>query len=110
MTASIKKSGANLHLELYAETFDNLYCGQVRTPAPPAQAPLVGVTVACFGVVVQSSGTNPQGSYVYVGNRGQGCVIELTPGNSVIVPINDLEKIYVRGSAANLSVNFLAMT
>jgi hypothetical protein len=110
MAASIKKSGTNLYLALTAETFDNLYCGQVRTPAPPAQAPLVGVTVACFGVIVQSSDTNQQGSYVYVGNQSQGCVIELTPGNSVIIPINDLEKIYVRGSAANLLVNFLAMT
>lgn len=108
MTPTIKKSGANLHLSLIGETYDGMYCG-VTESIGSAQVPLTDQTVACFQVLVQASNDND--ATVFIGNQTHGCVIELVAGATVVIPINDVEKVYARvGEGEDTQqVNWIAM-
>jgi hypothetical protein len=104
MAVSIKKSGANIHLQLVGETYDATYCGQ--TVVGVAQVPLSAVSVPCFSVLLQAAAGN--GGLVYVGNLTHGCYVELPAGGVLTVPINDVEKVYVRAAGAGYVVNWMA--
>lgn len=104
-----RRSGVNLYLEPVGETYDGMHCGQ--TDVGIAQAPLVDEEqpTPIWQVVVQADPGNPDGSYVYVGNETQGCYLALGPADSITIPVNELGKVYVRGSVAGLTVNWIAV-
>ena len=106
MSGNLAKSGTH-QLALTAETYDRILCGTVQTRA--GQYPLQPVETQIFQVVVQASNANAVGSVVYVGSEIDGCHIELVTGASITIPINDLNKVYIRGSAVGLDVNYLAV-
>jgi len=106
MSVSIAKSGANLHLELSAETYDAMYCGS--RDVGTGQVPLQPGSQPCFQVLVQADPQN--GNFVSVGNESQGCHVRLAPGVIVVIPINDVSKIFVRAKSGTQTVHWLAMT
>lgn len=105
MAVSVKKSGANIHLQLIGETYDAFYCGTREVGT--SQVPLVLTSMPCFGVQIQASNNN--NAWVYIGNETQGCYQELPAGATITIPINDVAKVYVRAASGTQRVNFMAM-
>jgi hypothetical protein len=93
--ASIKKSGANLHLELATETFDDMRTGTTNGHVP------------IFQVFIQADPGNT--ANIYVGCQLTGCHFVLTAGNFISLPINDLNKVCVRAGGDVQRVNWIAM-
>ena len=105
MGGNLVKSGTH-QIALTGETYDRIITNSVTTEL--LQQPLAAEETQIFQVVVQSSNANAVGSYVYVGST-LGCFVELVPGGSITIPVNDLQKVCVRGSVAGLVVNYLAV-
>lgn len=105
MSGNLIKSGTH-QLMLTAETYDRILCGTLTTEL--LQQPVVAAETPIAQVVIQASNDNAVGSIVYVGGS-VGATIELTPGDTLTLLINDLNKVCVRGSAAGLVVNYLAL-
>lgn len=103
-TPSVKKSGG-LSLGLSATTYDNMAAGHIEVGV--AQVPLVAATIPCFEVLVQADPDN--GFDIYVGDMTYGCHIHMEPGDVIVIPINDVEKVYARSQAGAQTVNWLAM-
>jgi len=114
-----RKSGVNLHLSLVGETYDGTYVGTQETDALQ-QVPLTWdlvpppsggfASVPCWQVLVQADPSNA--TNVLVGDEAHGCHIVLRAGESIMVPVNDVNKVYVRtadGGGTNV-VNWFAMT
>ena len=110
MTASIVSSGnkKNIQLQLTTEVFDAMHCGQ-KTDVTIKQEGLIALdeSVECFEVMVQASRNN--GEYIKVGNRAQGCFFELAAGDSITIPINNLNKVQVKAEAGTQTVYWIAM-
>jgi len=87
-------------------THDSMHTGTVQVNVN--QTAISAVTVACYEVLLQADLSND--ANVLVGNDRQGCVIELTAGSSISIPINDVAKIIVRAVAGTQRVSWLAMT
>lgn len=107
MPASIRKSGANIYLNLTGETYDDSHCGS-RGDVGVTQVALQTATQPCFQVLVQAEPTNDD--FVAVGNSSQGCHVRLAPGAAITIPINDVNKVYVRAESGTQAVHWLAMT
>lgn len=105
MTVSIMKSGANLHLSASCITYDGLGAG--RNNAIGINQAALGNSFPCFQVIVQADLANT--ANIFIGNLTQGCYYELAAGNAVTLPINNIEKIYVRSAAGVQAANWLAM-
>lgn len=105
MSGNLAKSGTH-QLELIGETYDALICGQ-RQVLSTSQVPLTADSTPCFSVLLQAALDNT--AYVYVGNETQGCYIELDAGATVTIPINDLNKVYVRAASGTQFVNWIAV-
>jgi len=105
MSMNFAKSGMNLHLGLVGETYDVISCGTRAVGV--AQVPLVATSMPCFQVLLQVG--RDQQTNVFVGNAANGCFVELIPGQSITIPINDLNKVYVRAAAEGQTVNWLAL-
>lgn len=113
MPGQVRKSGVNLRLPLTGETYDGTYTGQVECDSV-SQVSLVhdlgaqGITsIPCWQVLVQASANNT--AVVHVGNESQGCYVELPAGVALTIPVNDVNKIYVRAAAGIQTVNWIAM-
>lgn len=106
MPASIRKSGSNVYLNLTGETYDDSYCGS-REDVGAAQVALQTTTQPCFQVMLQASPAN--NDYVAVGNLAQGCHIRLVPGAMVTIPIDDVNKVFVRAGSGTQAVFWMAM-
>ena len=100
-----RKSGANLRLNLVGEVYDSMQCG-TRT-VNTAQVPLTTDSIVCWQVIVQASRTNTQ--YLRIGNSKQGCYFELAAGQAITIPINNLNKVYVRSESGTQTVSWIAM-
>jgi hypothetical protein len=116
----MKKSGENLHLTPMGETYDAMYVGSVVAEdtgqksliddiVTAGTAPANG-TIPCWQVLVQADPGNS--ANILVGNEHQGCRIVLRAGESITIPVNRVEKVFVISLAAggDQTVNWLAMT
>lgn len=105
---NVRDSGANLKLLLTGETYDGLTGGTIQTTGVK-QIPLSPTPIPCWQVTLQASLTNQD--IVYVGGGGaSGCHVELNAGGSIDIPINDVNKVYIRdGGNGAQTVNWLAL-
>ena len=99
----IKKSGARI--ELIGEAYNRILCGTLEITN--VQTSLVGQSLNCFQVLVQSSRNNTE--YILVGNDTDGSFIELAPGQSITIPVNNVMKVCVRAEGGSQTVNWMAM-
>lgn len=89
-------------------TFNRVRYGTVTVGTNCTQ--LQAASLECFEVLLVASPNNQQGTIIYVGEMADGCHIPLSAGSSCIVPINDLNKVYVRASAGTQTVHWAAGT
>ncbi len=104
MTATIKKSGANIHLELVATTYDALTTGELQPGT--AQTPLSANSFACFEVVIVANPANT--GNIWIGDETTGCHFPLQAAAGLVLAINDVNKVYARAENANDSVHWIA--
>jgi hypothetical protein len=50
-----------------------------------------------------------QQTNVFFGNESDGCYIELIPGQSITIPVNDANKISVRATVVGQYVNWMVL-
>lgn len=79
-----------------------IYDGQVSITTTPAA---IG-SQAVREVILTSDPTNPSGSYVYVGNAS-GQHTPLAPGESITLPIANLNLVYAHASSGTLLLDYL---
>lgn len=89
-------------------TFSRVRYGTVTVGTSCVQ--LQAASLPCFEVLLVASPNNDQGTIVYVGEQADGCHIPLSAGDSCIVPINNLDKVYIRASAGTQTVHRAAGT
>lgn len=104
--ATIKKSGANIHLQLVGTTYDKFHAGR-NSNVGVTQAPLVTNSIPCFEVAVQAPSTNT--ATVFLGAGSAGCCWELSAGSELSLAINDVNKINVRAASGTQAINWLAL-
>jgi hypothetical protein len=90
-----------------ANAFDNMITDRVTLAGGPAGTALADVPTAILEVIVQNSPNSA--NVVQVGNA-TGQFVELTAGQSITIPINDLSLVYVSSPAGAATVNWIAMT
>ena len=81
--------------------------GQVTLTGTPARDPLAAVATPIKSVTIENPSTN---AVVYVGNVAVTILLgyRLQPGATVSLDIDDLNKVYVTGTAGNV-VSYLAV-
>lgn len=88
-----------------AATSSAFYDGTVAAAAAAAQ--LQAGSQPCAEVIVQNDPSNAVGQDIYVGNSTSQSM-RLKPGDSEIVPINDVNKVYVKAVTGTPRVNWHA--
>lgn len=103
--SSIKKSGANLRLDLVGETYDKTHCG--TRDYGTSQEPITDASTPCFQVIIQADTGNTDS--ISVGNSAQGAYFSLAAGQALTIPINDLSKVFIQANAGTQTINWIAM-
>ncbi len=88
-----------------ANAYNGIFCGTIGIGFPGV--PIYQQQQQCLEVIVQ----NDPGSanIVYIGNELQGQYFALSAGESITIPINDLNKVHARTDGGAATVNFIAM-
>lgn len=88
------------------ETYNSFFTGTIGV-AFPAVA-IYQEQMKCFQVIVQNSASSA--ATAYIGNALNGQYFELAAGESITIPINDLNKIHAGTAGGAATINFIAMT
>lgn len=94
--------GATPAVSVAVSPSSTIYDGQVSITTTPAA---IG-SQAVREVILTSDPTNPSGSYVYVGNAS-GQHTPLAPGESITLPIANLNLVYAHASSGTLMLDYL---
>ncbi len=88
-----------------ANAYDGMFTGTINVAFPAV--PIYQEQKQILEVLVQNDPTS--GANAMVGNALNGQYIVLVPGDSITIPINDLNKVHVGTAGGGAKINFLAM-
>lgn len=89
------------------ETYADLYCGTV-TSGQDGAFELFSTFEMVGQVMIQNDPTNAAGEDVLIGNQHQQ-VWRLQPGDSVVIPVDQVPMVWVYYTAAGITINWLAV-